>query len=112
MKDHEIAQFVNGLTTIAREYGQTQQLRERISQLVHDALKVPQPPISMLMAPECVGKLCSCVPGICNAVRERPDEAVQVTVKFPLDPYIRTSRVTSKAREKTPTFAKQLLSGG
>lgn len=31
MKDHEIAELVNRLTHIAREYGQTQQLRERIA---------------------------------------------------------------------------------
>ena len=34
MKDHEVAQLVNGLREIAVEYGQTQQLRERIATYV------------------------------------------------------------------------------
>ena len=34
MKDHEVAQLVNGLREIAVEYGQTQQLRERIAAYV------------------------------------------------------------------------------
>lgn len=34
MKDHEKAQLVNRLTAIAKEFGQSQQLRERISQEV------------------------------------------------------------------------------
>lgn len=41
MKDHEIAKLVNDLTAVAREYGQTQQLRDRISQLVVTALRPP-----------------------------------------------------------------------
>ncbi len=42
-KDHEIAQFVNRLTQIAQEFGQTQQLRERISQEVLATLRPPAP---------------------------------------------------------------------
>ena len=34
MKDHEIAQTVNQLRDIAKEYGQTQQLRERIAAVI------------------------------------------------------------------------------
>lgn len=43
MKDHLISQFVNNLTDIARKFATTQQLRERISQLVVSQLKEPQP---------------------------------------------------------------------
>ena len=39
LKDHQIAQTVNALATLARDYGQTQQLRERISQLIVPILK-------------------------------------------------------------------------
>ena len=38
MKDHEIAKLVNTLTEIAKVYGQTQQLRSRISVAVTDAI--------------------------------------------------------------------------
>ena len=38
MKDHEVALLVNGLREIAVEYGQTQQLRERIAAYVVPAL--------------------------------------------------------------------------
>lgn len=38
IKDHEVAALVNDLANIARVYGQTQQLREQISQLVSTAL--------------------------------------------------------------------------
>ncbi len=38
MKDHEIRELVNKLTDVAREYGQTQQLRERIARVVKDAV--------------------------------------------------------------------------
>lgn len=31
MKPHEMREFVNRLTKIAKDYGQTQQLRERIA---------------------------------------------------------------------------------
>ena len=41
MKDHEIAELVNQLTKIAREYSATQQLRSRISGVVCDAVKQP-----------------------------------------------------------------------
>lgn len=37
-KDHEIAAFVNDLRDIGKEFGQTQQLRERISHRVHEFL--------------------------------------------------------------------------
>lgn len=39
MKDHEIRELVNELTKIAKEYGQTQQLRQRILGVVLGALK-------------------------------------------------------------------------
>ena len=42
LKDHQIAQTVNALTIIAREYGQTQQLRERIAQAIVPILKGQQ----------------------------------------------------------------------
>jgi hypothetical protein len=38
-KDREIADFVNELRDVAEHYGQTQQLRERISRVVLDFLK-------------------------------------------------------------------------
>lgn len=38
MKDHELRELVNALTATAREYAQTQQLRERIARLVLDAV--------------------------------------------------------------------------
>ncbi len=38
MKDHEIRELVNKLTDVARKYGQTQQLRERIKAVVKDAI--------------------------------------------------------------------------
>lgn len=39
MKDHEIAQLVNDLTQVAREFGATQQLRERIAAVIVPVLK-------------------------------------------------------------------------
>ena len=39
MKDHLIAKLVNDLTIVSREFHGAQQLRERISHLVNDALK-------------------------------------------------------------------------
>lgn len=41
MKPHEIAQLVNELTKVAKEFHGAQQLRERISQLVVSALALP-----------------------------------------------------------------------
>ena len=38
MKDHEIREFVNELTEVAEQYGQTQQLRERIRGVVFKAI--------------------------------------------------------------------------
>jgi len=38
MKHHEIRELVNDLTKIAQDYGQTQQLRDRISRCVLEAL--------------------------------------------------------------------------
>lgn len=43
MKDHEIAQLVNELTKVAKEFAGAQQLRERISQLVVAAIKPAEP---------------------------------------------------------------------
>ena len=40
MKDHQVAQFVNELTQVAKTYGQTQQLRDRISEVVGKTLQV------------------------------------------------------------------------
>jgi len=39
MKDHEIAQLVNELTKIATQFHDHQSLRQRISQVVNNALK-------------------------------------------------------------------------
>ena len=39
MKPHEIAKLVNELTKIAQQYGQTQQLRDRIAHAVISALE-------------------------------------------------------------------------
>lgn len=39
LKDHQIAELVNELTVVAKEYANTQQLRERISGTVLRALK-------------------------------------------------------------------------
>lgn len=79
MKDHEISQVVNQLTEVARTFGQSQQLRERISQLIVPLLK-PEEPKTMLIAPFCIGKKCSCGPGNCAEVGMRPDTAVTVYV--------------------------------
>ncbi|MCY1206582.1 hypothetical protein D9M72_181550 [compost metagenome] len=38
LKDHQIAKLVNDLRDVAKEYGQTQQLRERIAEVVRTAL--------------------------------------------------------------------------
>lgn len=38
MKDHEIREFVNALTAVAKEYANTQQLRERIHGVVLTAM--------------------------------------------------------------------------
>lgn len=38
LKDHEVARMVNALRDVAKEYGQTQQLRERIAGVVRDYL--------------------------------------------------------------------------
>ncbi len=43
MKDHEIRELVNELTQVARDYGQTQQLRDRIAGIiVHHLKQVPE----------------------------------------------------------------------
>lgn len=39
LKDHELADFVNQLTKVANKYGNTQQLRAQISEVVHDKLR-------------------------------------------------------------------------
>lgn len=39
MKHHEIAKLVNELTKVAKQYGQTQQLRERIANVVVPTLQ-------------------------------------------------------------------------
>ncbi|QFZ84560.1 hypothetical protein GFK26_18195 [Variovorax paradoxus] len=38
LKDHQIAKLVNDLRDVAKEYGQSQQLRERIAEVVRAAL--------------------------------------------------------------------------
>ena len=50
MKDHEIATLVNEITSVAREFHATQQLRERIGRPVVAALKQQQAEISRLRA--------------------------------------------------------------
>jgi hypothetical protein len=50
LKDHQIAQTVNALTTIAREYGGTEQLRERIAQVIVPILKGQGFPRSIVSA--------------------------------------------------------------
>ncbi len=39
IKDHQIAESVNELTVVARQYGHTQQLRERIAQVVRKLVR-------------------------------------------------------------------------
>ena len=39
MKDHEITLLVNELTKVARTYGQTEQLRARIAEVVIKTIK-------------------------------------------------------------------------
>ena len=43
MKDHEIAKVINDVTHVARVYGQTQQIRERIRTMLEPVLKGAQP---------------------------------------------------------------------
>lgn len=40
MKDHELRQYINDLTQVAKDFGQTQQLRERIAILVKEIVAV------------------------------------------------------------------------
>lgn len=53
MKDHEIRELVNALCAVAREYGQTQQLRERIAGLIVPVLSPPRVPDMMPGVPSC-----------------------------------------------------------
>ena len=46
MKDHEIAAVVGELTKLAREFGATQQLRERIAYFIVPVLRGAPPPQS------------------------------------------------------------------
>jgi hypothetical protein len=50
LKDHQIAQTVNALTAIARDYGQTQQLRDRIANIIVPILKGQGLPRSIVNA--------------------------------------------------------------
>ena len=43
MKDHEITLIVNQLRDVAKEYGQTQQLRERIANVIVPVLSASKP---------------------------------------------------------------------
>jgi hypothetical protein len=43
MKDHEIAKVINDVTHVARMYGQTQQIRERLRAVLEPVLKGSQP---------------------------------------------------------------------
>lgn len=43
MKDHEIAKVINDITHVARVYGQTQQIRERLRAVLEPVLKEAQP---------------------------------------------------------------------
>lgn len=51
MKDHEIAQMVNTLRDIAKEYASTEQLRERIAQVLVPILKGVTEPTSVVYDP-------------------------------------------------------------
>jgi len=42
MKDHELRELINDITTVAKIYAHTQQLREQISHLIVPAIKVLQ----------------------------------------------------------------------
>jgi hypothetical protein len=42
LKDHEIREMVNELTQVAKEYAGTQQLRERISEVVQGTIRIPK----------------------------------------------------------------------
>jgi hypothetical protein len=61
MKDHEIAKLVNDLRDIAIEFHATQQLRERIAQVVRDALSKPESaePVAWLRESE-LAELADC----------------------------------------------------
>lgn len=81
LKDHEVAQLVNELTRIGRVYGQTQQLRDRISQVVCSTLEVGNHRIKcMKISPSCIGKACGCAAGHCVEADASPEEAVTVHV--------------------------------
>lgn len=81
MKDHEIAQFVNQLTEVARTYGHTQQLRDRISEVVHRRLEHgPYARKTMQLAAGCVGKVCGCPRGSCAEAAACPEDTVTVFV--------------------------------
>jgi len=85
LKDHQVAQFVNELTKVAKTYGQTQQLRDRISDVVQRTLQVgAHAPKTMQMAPSCIGKPCACPKGQCSEAQAEPSEAV--TVNIPVRP--------------------------
>lgn len=58
LKDHQIAQTVNALATIAREYGQTQQLRARIAQILVPLLKGQGFPRSIVSAYAMPAPIC------------------------------------------------------
>lgn len=81
MKDHELAQFVNRLTALAQEFGQTQQLRERIAEEVGKTLKLGHHASStMQISPSCIGKACGCPRGVCTEANEAPEDAVTIRV--------------------------------
>ena len=48
MKDHQVAKLINDLTDVAKTYAHTEQLRDRISQLVCDFVVevLPEPKLT------------------------------------------------------------------
>lgn len=104
MKDHEIAQFVNQLTEVAKRYGQTQQLRDRISHVVLERLK-PKSDAPVALAPTCIGKRCSCMTGPCLEALDNPQDVMWVTPLQrsqlqPLHPTSVEKTALSRVREK------------
>lgn len=51
MKDHELRELINDVTTVARIYAHTQQLREQIAQLIIPALTTHTEPEGYKLVP-------------------------------------------------------------
>ena len=96
MKDHEIAQFVNELTAVAKSFGQTQQLRDRLSEVVHRRLEHGRyAPKTMQLATSCVGKVCACPRGSCAEAAACPEDVVTV--------FVPTGKTAAPAQEEVKT---------